>query len=169
MKKLLIVSLVAVVAIILAGCGAPKPSNNPVAVVDQVATANSIAQDSQNANTVDSEANINNIVKMMNYQGTNPADNQELKDAIKKGMGDGKAQSEMDKALITNSAKNSNVFGTGYMLGYTFGCNAVTKNETKCSDDIGKKYQAILMEAFQNQINSSSSSVPAVPEVPSSN
>ncbi|MFA6919268.1 MAG: hypothetical protein WC244_04165 [Patescibacteria group bacterium] len=150
MKKLLIVSSVVLVAIILAGCGAQKSNNNPITAIDQVATANSIAQDSQNANTVDSESNINNIVKMMNYQGTDPQDNQKLKDAIKKGMSDGKIQSEMDKVLITNSAKGGNIYGTGYMLGYTFGCNAVTKNETKCSDDISKKYQEILVESFQN-------------------
>lgn len=149
MKKIFIISLICFVAVILAGCGAQKSSNSPITAIDQVATANSIAQDSQNANTVDSEANINNIVKMMNYQGTDPQDNQKLKDAIKKGMSDGKIQSEMDKKLITDSAKNSDVFGTGYMLGYTFACNAVTKDEKKCSDDIGQKYQVILMEAFQ--------------------
>ena len=159
-KSILFLSILALTVLALTGCGNQGSGlgvGNVVKTVDLAQTAQSIAQDSLDKNTVSSDENVNNIIKMMNYQGLSPEDNQKMKEAIKKGMEDGKTQSDMDKSLITDSAKNSNSLGTGYMLGYTFGCKAATGNETQCDKDIGKKYQEIFLEAFQNMASSSGS------------
>ncbi|MFA5047670.1 MAG: hypothetical protein WC516_01370 [Patescibacteria group bacterium] len=162
-KNILFAGVLALGVVALAGCGSPKTANNPIGFIDQTQTARSIAQNSQNVATVDSDQNINDIIKMMNYQGLNPEDNQKMHDAIKKGMQDGKAQGDMDKDLIKSSAKNSDSFGTGYMLGYTFACEAATGNKDQCNKDIGQKYQEVLLEEFQNMASSSGAQAPTVP------
>ena len=148
-KKLLSFLVLAVLTLTLAGCGSqPKAKPN---FGDAYKAANEISKDSNSAEAVDSERNINNIITMMNYSG-NETDMASLKEAIRKGITDGKVQGELNKPLITEAAKAGNNLGTGYMLGYTFGCKAVTGDEQKCSTGMGQKYQQIMMEELQKQI-----------------
>ena len=157
-KNILYLPVLALVVVVLSGCGnqgGGASIKSAVKTVDVAQTANSVAQDSLDKDKVSSDENINNIVKMMNYQGLNPDDNQKMKEAVKKGVEDGKSQADLDKDLINNSAKVSNSFGTGYVLGYTFGCKAATGNETQCQKDIGQKYQEIILEAIQGMASSS--------------
>ncbi|MFA5020780.1 MAG: hypothetical protein WC517_01820 [Patescibacteria group bacterium] len=151
MKKLFLI--LPAVALLLAGCG-NQPKSNPN-ILDARNAAINVTEDSANIRTVDSEENINNIITLMNYSG-NETDRAILHDAIKKGINDGKTQSELDKGLITDSASVENNAGPGYLLGYTFGCKAATGDEDKCSNDMGAKYQVIMMEEFQKM-------APAVP------
>ncbi|MFA5022194.1 MAG: hypothetical protein WC508_03895 [Patescibacteria group bacterium] len=147
-KTLALLSLVSLV-FILAGCGS-KPKTNPN-FVDAYQAAQEINKDSNNAQAVDSERNVNNIITMMNFNG-NESDMAQLKVAVKQGIEDGKNQGELNKTIITASAKDGNNLGTGYMLGYTFGCKAVTGDEEKCSSNMGQQYQKILLEEMQKQI-----------------
>jgi len=135
----------------LAGCG-NQPKANPN-LGDAYKAAAEIGQDINSADAVDSERNINNIITMMNYSG-NETDIAKLKEVIKQGIAVGKVQGQIDKAVITTSAKDGNNLGTGYMLGYTFGCKAATSDEQKCSKDIGQKYQEIILEEWQKQMPS---------------
>jgi hypothetical protein len=148
-RKTLYLPLLAILALTLAGCGS-QPKTNPN-LGDAVKAAQQIGQDVNNADAVDSERNINNIVTLMNYEG-NETDMALLKDAIRKGVQDGKNQNEVDKGIIKTSAQNGDNLGTGYTLGYTFGCKAATGDEKKCSDQVGQKFQEVMMEELQKQM-----------------
>ena len=154
MKKIIFTFFLVGLTLILSGC--VKTVSNAVKTADMVGTANSITQDSQNAKTVDSEENINNVIKMMNYEGLKPEDNQKIHDVIKKGMADGKTSADMDRNIINDSTKNGDNFGTGYMLGYQFGCQAI-KDTATCQKESGEKYQQIFLEAMQKIGNAAKS------------
>ncbi|MFA6228095.1 MAG: hypothetical protein WC668_02810 [Patescibacteria group bacterium] len=148
MKKLLLI--LPILALILAGCG--RADQGKVTVGDVANTYNAaqeLNQDMNDPNKISSEDNVENIYTIMNYQGNEAKET--VKTAIRAGIEDGKAQGELDKELIKTSAANNNDLGTGYMLGYVFGCKAVTGNEDKCNDDMGEKYQAIMVEEMQKQ------------------
>ncbi len=146
MKKTLLLTVSLLVAVIvLSGCGSKK--ENKVGVGDVANTygaAQELHDDLNNADKIDSESNVENIYTIMNYQGSESKE--AIKDAIRSGLGDGKNQGELNKELILKQE-----YGTAYMLGYSFGCQAVTKDEKKCNDDMGEKYQVILMEGLNKE------------------
>jgi len=148
-KKLIVILAFSTLTLVLAGCG-NKPKANPN-FGDAYQAAKQIGQDVENIDAVDSERNINNIVTLMNYEG-NETDMALLKEAIKKGIDDGKNQNEVDKDIIKNSAQKGDNLGTGYTLGYTFGCKAATGDEQKCSSKVGQKFQEVMMEELQKQM-----------------
>ncbi|MFA5124206.1 MAG: hypothetical protein WC473_00045 [Patescibacteria group bacterium] len=148
MKKLLLI--LPILALILAGCG--KADRGKVIVGDVANTYNAaqeLNQDMNDPNKISSEENVENIYTIMNYQGSESKEI--VKTTIKEGIEAGKKQDELDKDLIRTAAANDSGLGTGYMLGYIFGCKAVTGNEDKCNDDMGEKYQAIMVEEMQQQ------------------
>lgn len=146
MKKMILLSSLAAVAILLSGCG--QTAKNAITAVDLTQSAKEIGQDSQSLSAVSSEENINNIMKFMNLQEITVEQQGQLKVAIKQGIEDGKVQGELNKDLIKTAAAQGTSMGTGYMLGYTFGCKAATGDENKCQEDLAAKYQPIIMEEF---------------------
>jgi len=159
MKKILILSSIAVVAIVLAGCGNQSKVNpNSIGgMYDLSKSAQEIQKDSSNKGAVTSEDNVDNIYKFYNLSNV-VKDETIVKDAISKGLKDGENKAELNEELVKNEE-----LGSAYLLGYTFGCKANGKDETTCQNEMGAKISAIMMEGFQSQINSSSSSVPTVP------
>ena len=148
-KRILTLAAIIFTVLTLTGCG-NKPTDNPN-FGDAYQAAIEIGQDSNDAQTVDSERNINNIITMMNYQG-DESDKTKLKETIKIGINDGKNQGEMDRMIISSSITAGDNLGTGYLLGYTFGCKAVTDNEDECGDNINQQYQQIIMEEIRKQM-----------------
>lgn len=143
-SKIFVLSLLAL-TLILTGCG--KTANNQLTVGDVANTydaAKELNQDMNDPNKISSDENVENLYTIMNYQGTESKET--VKAAIKQGLEDGKKQGELSKELILKQE-----IGTGYMLGYAFGCKAATGNEDKCNEDMGAKYQAILMEGLNAQ------------------
>lgn len=152
MKKTLLLTISLLVAVIvLSGCGSKKENNLAVGdVANTYGAAQELNNDLNNADKIDSESNVENIYTIMNYQGSEPKE--ALKDAIRSGLADGKNQGELNKELVLKQE-----YGTAYMLGYSFGCQAVTKDEKKCNDEMGEKYQVILMEGLNKEFQ-----IPAV-------
>lgn len=143
-SKILVLSLL-LLALILAGCG--RADKNKLTVGDVASTYNAaqeLNEDMNDPNKISSDENVENIYTIMNYRGSESKET--VKDAIKQGMEDGKKQGELNKELILKQE-----IGSGYMLGYVFGCQAVTGDEDKCNDDMGEKYQAIMMEGLNQQ------------------
>ncbi|MEI6288666.1 MAG: hypothetical protein WCP18_03805 [bacterium] len=145
-KKLLII--LPLLTIALAGCNnnATQTVARVADTTGQVGAAQQLTQDANNINAITSDANVENILTIMNYQGA-VADRESMKLAIKSGMEAGKTQGELDKNIVTNKD-----LGAGYLLGYTFACKAVTGDETKCGDDLGQKYQTVMMQELQKQV-----------------
>lgn len=142
-SKLLILSLIAL-TLALAGCG----KTDKVTVGDVAKTYNAaqeLNEDMDDPSRISSNENLENIYTIMNYRGSESKET--VKAAIKQGIEDGKKQGELDKELILKQE-----IGSGYMLGYVFGCKAVTGDEDKCNTDMGAKYQAIMMEELQKQM-----------------
>jgi hypothetical protein len=145
MKKITLLSLVLLSALLLSGCGAgKKESVNVGDVANTYMAAQDLNQDMNDPNKISSDESIENLYTIMNYMGTESKE--VVKSAIKKGVEDGKKQADLDKDLVLKQE-----IGSGYMLGYVFGCKAVTGNEDKCNEDMGAKYQVILMGGLSEQ------------------
>ncbi|MFA6593980.1 MAG: hypothetical protein WCT16_01855 [Candidatus Buchananbacteria bacterium] len=150
MKKTLLILPAFALILILSGCGqANQGKVTAINVANNYNAAQELNRDMNDPNKISSEDNVENIYTIMNYQGDESKET--VKAAIRKGIEDGKDQSGLDKELIKASAANNNGLGTGYMLGYVFGCKAVTGDEDKCNDDMSKKYQEIMMEEMQKE------------------
>lgn len=150
MKKVLILSSVFIVVILLSGCGnSSKVNPNTVGgFYDLSQSAQEIEKDSANKNAVASEDNVDNIYKF--YAINNQVkDEAASKDAIGKGLEDGKNKADLNKSLARDTQ-----LGTAYLLGYTFGCKANGKDETACQNEMGQKLSEIMMEDFQNMASS---------------
>lgn len=143
-SKFLIILLVAL-TLAVSGCG---KTNKDKATIGDVAktygAAQELSQDMDDFRKISSEENIENIYTIMNYVGNESKSN--VKEAIRQGMEAGKNQRDLDKEIVVNPD-----LGTGYMLGYVFGCRAVTGDEDRCNEEMGNKYQAIMMEELQQQ------------------
>jgi len=146
MKTKLVILSLAVLALVLSGCTLFNKNKTGVGdVVSDYNAAQELGEDMSDPNKISSEENIENLYNIMNYQGTQSKE--EMKSAIRQGMDDGKNQGELNKDIIT-----SQDLGAGYMIGYVFGCNAVTGDEDQCNTDMGTKYQTIMMEELQKQM-----------------
>ena len=142
MKKLLLI--LPICALFLAGCGDIQSTIQGVTTgANMIGAAQGLNQDVNNVAEISSDDNVNNILTIMNYQGT---DKEGMKQAIKSGIEDGKKQGELNKEVVI-----SKELGAGYLLGYTFGCKAATGDEQKCATDMGTKYQTIMMAEIQKQ------------------
>ena len=143
MKK--IIFILPLCVLFLVGCGnqqsAVESATNSVGMIN---AAQELNKDLDNAKEISSDDNVNNILTIMNYQGK---DREGMKQAIKSGMEDGKKQGELNKEVVI-----SKELGAGYLLGYTFGCKAATGDENKCNEDMGQKYQTIMMGELQKQM-----------------
>jgi maltose-binding protein MalE len=146
MKKVILLSVVALVSIsLLSGCGTTKKEAVGIGdIANTYTAANELNQVMDDPNKVSSDESIDNLYTIMNYTGAESKES--VKAVIKQGVEDGKKQSDLNKELILKQE-----IGAGYMLGYVFGCKAVTGNEKKCNDDMGEKYQEILMSGLSEQ------------------
>jgi hypothetical protein len=143
-SKIFVLSLLAL-TLILTGCG--KTANNQPTVGDVANTygaAQQISQDMNDPNKISSDENVENIYTIMNYTGKETKEN--MKAAIKQGIEDGKKQGDLSRETVITPE-----LGAGYLLGYIFGCKAVTSDEDKCNTDMGAKYQTIITEELQKQ------------------
>jgi len=128
--------------------GCSQANKNKVTVGDVASTYNAaqeLNEDMNNPNKISSDENIENIYTIMNYRGSESKET--VKGAIKQGIEDGKKQGELSKELILKQE-----IGSGYLLGYVFGCKAITGDEDKCDEDMSQKYQTIMMEELQKQM-----------------
>jgi hypothetical protein len=146
MKKIILLSTLALTFIfLLSGCGAIKNENVGIGdVANTYTAAKELNRDMNDPSEVSSDESIENIYTIMNYMG--PESKETVKVIIKQGVEDGKNQSDLNKELILKQDA-----GSGYMLGYVLGCKAVTGDEEKCNDDMGAKYQVILMGGLSEQ------------------
>ncbi len=146
MKKTILLSILTLVAVsLLSGCGATKKENVTVGdVANTYTAAKELNEDMNDPNKVSSDESIENIYTIMNYMG--PESKEAVKAVIKQGVEDGKSQSDLNKELILKQE-----IGSGYMLGYVFGCKAVTGDEDMCNDEMSAKYQVILMGGLSEQ------------------
>ena len=152
MKKISLFILVGAISLLLAGCGETQSTvQKAITGANIIGAAQDLNKDSNNAQAISSDDSANNILTIMNYQGTAEA-KEKMKQAIKAGVEDGKVQAELNKEIVTDKE-----IGSGYLLGYTFGCKAVTGDEAKCSDDMGAKYQTIMTEELQKQFQTMAS------------
>ena len=151
-SKLLIISVVAL-TLVLSGCG--NTNKNEVSLGDVADTYNAAQElndDMDNPNKISSDESIENLYTIMNYNGSESKE--AMKTAISQGVDDGKNQGELDEEIILKQD-----LSTAYMVGYIFGCKAVTGDEDMCNDDMGEKYQVIMMKEIQKQFPSMTTEV----------
>lgn len=144
-SKMLFVSLL-ILPLVIAGCGTKleQKDSNLMDAANIYDAAQDLSDNINNPKAISSEESINNLYILMNYQGAESE--VAMKSAISRGIDDGKGLGDLNEELVLQQD-----LGGAYMIGYVFGCQSIIGDEDKCNDDMGDKYQIIMMKELQNQ------------------